>query len=378
MFFFHALELLANLCVAALFVCMTMLFLVLIYMALSRRQNSSSRTTEKQCLPRGCHRWCGQSNHCHKCMKTAFLYVGRLLCVHTFPTLFKIHKTRSGGGRQTREFMVFLDRKVENNLLLILAFCFIALSIFYASAMVFVRYFPVEKSEECLEKDSHGQPLFCYINASFTNPSLPVDCANYTVTELQELEFECYALTFPGGLGIAVAAALGLAKVGIVGISIFIKVSEGILKSAKDKPCANRLYRICSMLLLLLAMLALLISMNILANTSKTTRKLLQQLVAYIVLPLLLCAPLFSIIRKLKDHCDRGEYISFAADQRPIDQSDRDEESESSVTEGEQDEASRQRESGCSINDEAPDDNGETLLIEARGSTKYSTDYGAI
>ena len=48
------------------------------------------------------------------------------------------------------------------------------------------------------------------------------------------------------------------------------------------------------------------------------------------------------------------------------------------MTEGEQDEASRQRESGCSINDEAPDDDGETLLIEARGSTKYNTNYGAI
>ena len=314
--------------------------------------------------------------------------------------------------------MVFLDRKVENNLSFIAAFCCIALCIFYASALVFVRYFPVEKSEECLEKDSHGQPLFCYIDASFTNPSLPVDCANYTVTELRELDFECYALTFPGGLGIAVAAALGLAKMGIVGINIFIKVSEGILKWSKDKPYANRRYRICSMLFLFFAMLTSVISMNILANTSRTTRKILQHSVAYIALPLLLCAPLFFIIHKLKDHCDRGEYISFAADQRPIDQSDRDEESESFVTEGEQDEASgqresgcsinyeapdddgetqargstkystmtegeqdeasRQRESGCSINDEAPDDDGETLLIEARGSTKYNTNYGAI
>ena len=188
--------------------------------------------------------------------------------------------------------MVFLDRKVENNLSFIAAFCCIALCIFYASALVFVRYFPVEKSEECLEKDSHGQPLFCYIDASFTNPSLPVDCANYTVTELRELDFECYALTFPGGLGIAVAAALGLAKVGIVGINIFIKVSEGILKWSKDKPYANRRYRICSMLLLFFAMLTSVISMIILADTSKTTRKILQHSAAYMALPLLLWAPL--------------------------------------------------------------------------------------
>ena len=46
-----------------------------------------------------------------------------------------------------------------------------------------------------------------------------MDCANYSVTELQELQFLCYAISIPG-LGIAVVAALGLAKVAIVGVTI--------------------------------------------------------------------------------------------------------------------------------------------------------------
>ena len=38
----------------------------------------------------------------------------------------------------------------------------------------------------------------------------------------------------PTGLGIAVAAALGLAKVTIVSITIFVKVSEGYFKMTKN------------------------------------------------------------------------------------------------------------------------------------------------
>ena len=34
-----------------------------------------------------------------RCTKTAFLLVGRLLCGHTFPALFKLHKAHSGHNR---------------------------------------------------------------------------------------------------------------------------------------------------------------------------------------------------------------------------------------------------------------------------------------
>ena len=74
----------------------------------------------------------------------------------------------------------------------------------------------MEESAECLETDSHGRTLFCY-----SDSSLPVDCANFSVTELRELQFQCYT-----GLGIVVAAALGLAKVAIVGVTIIVKVTE--------------------------------------------------------------------------------------------------------------------------------------------------------
>ena len=60
---------------------------------------------------------CGPRSYCR--LKTLFLFVGRMLCVHTFPALFKMHKTRSGHGSQMRSFMVFLDRKVERSLTLI-------------------------------------------------------------------------------------------------------------------------------------------------------------------------------------------------------------------------------------------------------------------
>ena len=116
---------------------------------------------------------------CRRYVKTAFLFVGRRLCVQAFPALFKMHKTRSDHGGQTRKFMVFLDRKVERSLPVVAAFCSIVFSIFSSSVTVFFRYFPVEKSEDCLEKDKHGRSLFCYRNSDL------VDYASYSTTELR-------------------------------------------------------------------------------------------------------------------------------------------------------------------------------------------------
>ena len=52
-----------------------------------------------------------------------------------------------------------------------------------------------------------------------------MDCANFSVTELRAIQFQCYVISILG-LGIAVAAALGLAKVAIVGVTIIVKVTE--------------------------------------------------------------------------------------------------------------------------------------------------------
>ena len=98
--------------------------------------------------------------NCRRCINSLFLLVGRWLCVQAFPALFKMHKTRSQYGGQTREFMVFLDRSVESSVQLIAAFCCIVCCIFFISAAVFFQYFPVEVSTECLEKDNHGRTLF--------------------------------------------------------------------------------------------------------------------------------------------------------------------------------------------------------------------------
>ena len=324
---------------------------------------SHCRRIPMQCGPRSYRR-----------LKTLFLFVGRMLCVHTFPALFKIHKTRSGHGSQMRKFMVFLDRKVERSLTLIAAFCSIVYSIFCSSTMVFLRYFPVEGSEEWHKKDSHGRSLFCY--STSRNSSLPVDCAEYSVTELQELDFDCYAIVLPTGLGIAVAAALGLAKVAIVGITIFVKFSEGYFNMTKNDPppkvqkwcCggsrkrAIRIYIVLSIAFLVIASLVTSlfgpIFLVVYATTDPHLLHLLYYL-AYMILPMLISVPLGYIIYYLEAHCDKGEYASFAADQKPLDPRDWDVESESSMTAGQEDEANMDGE-GDNISGEAHD----SLLTE--------------
>ena len=328
----------------------------------------SSRTTKQE----------GFSNCC-RCMRSALLFVGRQLCVNTFPTLFKLHKARSGNSKQTRKFMLFLDRKVESSTSLVAAFCAIVFCIFCSSAAVFFRYFPVERSTECLEKDSHGQSLFCYsnVNSSLIDPNLPVDCASYSVTELRELEFECYAIVFPAGLGIAVAAAFGLAEVGIVGVTIFIKVTEGFFKKTKNSKnlprccccykwtCANKLYVCSSMVLLVTVSLvsfscAILILTYFICTIDRMQPLHFLYYLAYPLLPALICLPLIYITCKMKAHCDRGEYISFGADQWPLHRCDWD-----VGFDGEQDKLSRERQYP------PPREIEKTLVTETRGSKEY-------
>lgn len=89
--------------------------------------DSNSSRTSRQCGPDSC---CGS-------MKTAFLFVEQWLCAHTFPALFKMHKTHSDHGRQTRSYLVFLNRNVGRKF--VFAFSWITYSIFLSSALVFLQ-----------------------------------------------------------------------------------------------------------------------------------------------------------------------------------------------------------------------------------------------
>ena len=295
---------------------------------------------------------------CRRCMNSVFLFAGRWLCVQTFPALFKMHKTRSDHGSQTREFIVFLDRSVEVSVQLIAAFCSIVCCIFFISAAVFFQYFPVEESTECVETDNHGRTLFCY-----SNSSLPVDCANFSVTELRELRFQCYAIALPAGLGIAIAVALALAKVGIMAVTILVKLMEGFFTMTKNPqklpqccccccrlPYANKVCVYSSIALFVIASVVLL-SCSIIASRKlpEMDRKQSQHFLyyyAYRILSVLICVPLVYIVLNLEVHCSRGEYISIAADQRPPDPRDWDVESGTSIKAGHNIANSMLRESG--------------------------------
>ena len=368
--FFHTLELLALGLILAFFVGAVLSSFLLTYAAVLVPLIAYICSNQ---TPRQHH-----SDGCTRCMKTIFLFVGRQLCVYTFPALFKMHKTPSDHGRQLRKFMVFLDRKVGNSLILVTAFCAIVCSILCLSTMVFLQYFPVEVSAECLETDSHGQSLFCYLsnssissssisNSSIIDPNLPVDCDHFSVTELRELQFECYAIAIPAGLSIAVAAALGLAKVAIVCVTFYVKVAEWFFTVTKNPPrklqeacccncsnrqCVIRIYIYTSIFFLCtVAMFTLLCGILFVVEQDSIHA---WYYIAYALLPLLIYFPLGIIIPYLSKHCDQGEYASIAADQRPPDPGDWDVESQSSVTSGQHDDDFG-RERGNSINCESFD-----------------------
>ena len=343
-------------------------------------------------------------------MKTVVLAIARLLCVNAFPALFKMHKIHSDHhSRKMREFMVFLDRKVENNWVIISAFCSLACSIYSASAILFFYYFPVEESAECLEKDQHKRTLFCYSNSS-SDPSSPVDCAQYNVTELHELHFQCYAIALPG-LGIAVAAALGLAKVATVSITLYIKISTGTFKMTKNhsrklkkcccccmpqwclsRVCVNKFYIYSIFVILLLVSFiscGLIAQHYIMHSTFENVDPIIYLYTfACAFLPMLTAIPLLRITKVLEGHCTQGEYASCALDQRPPDPRDWDidVESESSMTDGLQDDSviavqqapDSDVESGSSTNAEQQDEmitkgpeTEETQLVPMASTTVY-------
>ena len=297
----------------------------------------------------------------YRCAKKKLLFVGRQLCVHTFPVLFKKHKTHTGRGNQMREFMVFLHRRVENNLAIVASFCSLGFNICCTASIVFLRYFPLEDSVKCLETDRHDRSLFCYLS----NSSFPVDCAAYNVAELRELHFECYAIALPG-LGIAVAAALGVVKVATMGVTLYIKAIEGLLtwtKKASKNQQRDRRKSAKTKLITIVSFAPLCIVAPVLSTApavqlyleiyshSPPNRIHILYYVAYTLLPMLVCIPLMNVTFYLSKHCDKGEYASFAADQRPPDQRDWDKE---------QDEASTYY-----------GEIGETLLILPNDSAKY-------
>lgn len=262
---------------------------------------------------------------CVKCTE----FVGRKVCVIVFPALFKALKTRSNpDSPTTREFVVCLDRKVGRGSPLVLGFVSIACTIVAISAMVFFRYFPVERSlvYECREEDHHGRPLFCYSNTS----SRPLDCAEHDATGLQ---YECYAFAIPTGLGIAVAATLAIAKVAIVTVTVYAKVTEGFFMmtrkySRKLEECgccggSERANKICvySNLVVLIAIAMVASVLIYIATWVPLVLKL--EFLVYLILAVLMSFNLgIIVIPSLENHCKQGEYINVAADQRPHDPRD--------------------------------------------------------
>ena len=358
--FFHVVEWLLTVVTYVLFFTA---FFPLFIIVKQKKICPSRAGTLVQSEPRGC--W--------KHMNTLFWFVGSKLCVSIFPALFKMHKTRHSDpdNHTTREFMVFLDRKVKNSVRIVLAFCCVIISILNSSATVFLLHFPVQDSGDCHEKDNEGRSLFCYSNSS-SDPFQPVDCAQYNVTQLHELDFICYAISVPG-FGIAVAAALGLAKVAILIVTLVVKITEDFFKKTKEKSdklqkwylrkrprcnCrardgrtyVNRIYIASSPTALLIAtMLSYYVLSQVVLysylNEHEGLLELEQILVTFqllytvptrVMLPLLINVPLGYIIVKLEKHCEQSEYLSFGADQRPSNQLDWDEESGSSSPVGQE------------------------------------------
>lgn len=212
----------------------------------------SIETTCASCLKRtsACLRNCACLKTC-RCLPKLLNCVCRKLNVRMYPGLFKERKERylkSWTSRYniwgTRKFMLFLDRRVENNLRIKLDFYFLASAILFSALLVFFRYVPVAIGEECIATDENDHNVFCYSESTW---AWPVDCAAYNSTVLERIAFSCYSISILD-IGVAIAAAAAIANGATLIITIYIRLNECIYMETKDRSrtgrWVSRLYRL--------------------------------------------------------------------------------------------------------------------------------------
>ena len=248
---------------------------------------------------------------CAQCLYTLIKFLGDNACVILFPNLFKKHKQCRGSNERT--FILFLDRDIEN-LKLKGAFYSLDFSILLASALVFFRLFPVVISGECLEKDALLRPLFCYTNQS----NFPVDCAefvNNTIESSDSFEVVCYALST--NVGLAVAAAVGFAKVVAGLVTVYARAGEYWFKKEWNRCWFIMLSIIAFLVVTDVAFAYAYISIGAkISNTPEATGVLVARF-AYIFLPAIAFPPFIIIVLTLNTHCQQDQYSTLSADQIP-------------------------------------------------------------
>ena len=254
-------------------------------------------------------------NQCEKCLEyKAIKSVGDNACVTLFPNLFKKHKDCTDNNEKT--FIIFLDRDIETdfNVQLKGAFYSLAFSIVSASALVFFRLFPVALSDECLEKDALLRPLFCYTNQS----DFPVDCAEFandTMESSDSFDVVCYALS--ASVGLAVAAAVGFAKLVAVLVTVYVRAGEYWLTKNWNKYCFIVLSFLAFLVVTGVAAVYVAISVGgKISNTPEATGELVARY-AYILLPVLAAVPFCIIACTLDIHCKQNQYSTLSQHQKP-------------------------------------------------------------
>ena len=277
--------------------------------------------SETECPP--CLRKCGGS-----CLRPLLIWVSRELILLMFSGLFRKHKYRCRNQRNnctiTRTSILFLDRKVESNFLILFMFFMLCLSVISVALLLFFRHVPVVISSECRNRDDEFRDLFCYTSES----NLPVDCTIYNTTQLEEMKFDCYAISI-FELGVAIAAVMALAKIATFGITIYIRASELVYmwSQSNTRRChvisAKRIYVTCYVVtfaILELLAIVIFILVSVLLSDRLSRIEGWQSTLpyfAYVLLPFWLI-PFASTVLNIHifgKHCDQEEYISCCQDQ---------------------------------------------------------------
>lgn len=218
--------------------------------------------------------------------------------------------------------MVFLNRNVKPNSVIMVLFSNMSMLVLIASATAFLSAIPLVTTEsQCLEEDKNGHRLICYTIHS----DYPINCTALTKQNATNVTYTCYAWTL-SIFGVAFAAAMGIFKFTVVFVTNYVRLFDCIQNRGKHwKKAWKCLVMFVACICTLITIVHNYVNVIYLGRhkTSDNYLKILglytSLLINYKPLPMWLCLGLayMTWYRYLEEHCEQAEYCTLSPDQLP-------------------------------------------------------------
>lgn len=247
-------------------------------------------------------------------------WIQRKLCLKIFSGLFTSHIIGRAQARSNMEsspviLIVFLNRNVQDNSVILLCFSVMSGIILLASALAFLNSIPlVTAGTDYLGGDSNSQSLICYTHECYS-----IDYTNLTYQNEANITMSCYVWSL-NIFGVACAATVSIFKLAVLITTIYVQAGELLLKVFKNR---KRIINFCKWIAMIILGVIAGISVGIaiynvyVIATGRDLSTMVKECAGYLYLPMWLCLGLSLVTLNLEAHCKQPEYNTSSPDPSP-------------------------------------------------------------